>query len=168
MDTANLYAKSNRLIFNISKIASRISACLLVGMMLLISFNVLLRFLFNKPIAGTYELVELMMGAVVSLSIAYCGVQRGHVSVELFVEKLHGNTRKALTILHHLVAIIFFSAISYECAQQAIVIKESAMTTTLLEIPIYPFIWTLSFGAALLSLVYFMQLIEIFRRRATV
>ena len=167
MDTGNFYTKSYRLITVLSKTASRIGASILVGMMLLITLDVVSRSVLNKPLPGTFELVEVMMGAVVSLSIAYCGIQRGHVYVELFTDKLHGRVRKTFELLHHLVAILFFAAVSYEGAQQAIVIKESDAATTLLGIPIYPFIWILAFGAALLAFVYLGQLIEIYRKRAS-
>ena len=87
--------------------------------------------------------------------------------VELLTDKLHGKVRKAFELLHHLAGILFFAALFYEGAQQAIVIKESDAATTLLGIPIYPFIWILAFGAALLTFVYLWQLIDIYRKRAS-
>lgn len=147
-----------------TKFFSRIGAGVLVCMMLLITFDVVSRYFFNKPVQGTFELVEVMMGVVVSLSIAYCGLQRGHVSVELLTDQLSVKPRRIVDIIHTVVCIVFFAAVSFKVSQQAVVIKESETVTVLLEIPIYPFLWILSFGAALLALVYFSQLIHMFKK----
>lgn len=166
MSAGSLTDKGDRIIHLLALCSSRLGAGVLVAMMLLITSDVVLRFIFNKPVPGTFELVEVMMGAVVSLSIAYCGVRRGHVAVELLTEKLPAKTRNLLDMLHHMACIIFFAAIAYKSAEQAVVINESGTVTALLEIPVYPFIWVLSFGSALLAMVYFWQMMEIFRKGA--
>ena len=107
------------------------------------------------------------MGAVVSLSIAYCGLRRGHVAVELLTDNLSRGIKKVVNAIHHVFCIAFFLAVAYKSAQQAGVIKESETVTALLEIPIYPFIWTLAFGATLLALVYSRQMIDIFRKESS-
>ncbi len=167
MSTGRAFNKGDRLIYLVTISVSRIGAGLLVGMMLLITCDVFFRFLFNKPVPGTFELVEMMMSAVVSLSIAYCGYRRGHVAVELFTDKLPLKTQNFINAVHYLVCVAFFTAIAFEVAWQAQVIKESETVTALLGIPIYPFIWVLSIGAALLALVYLLHVIEILRKGAS-
>ena len=167
MGTGKFYKRGERAIFLVTNLANRVGACVLVGMMLLVSGDVFFRYFFNRPVAGTFELVEVMMGAIVSLSIAYTGLRRGHVAVELITDKLPDGIRRSLELLHHVVCIIFFSAVAYKCFQQAGIIRESETVTTLLEIPIFPFIWVLSFGAALLALVYLWQFINILGKRAS-
>lgn len=163
--TYSLPQKGERLLHLITNYTSRIGAGFLLGMMLLITCDVFLRFVFNKPIPGTYELVELMMAAVVSLSLAFCGIRHGHVAVELLTEKLSGKIGTTLSVIHHVVCIIFFCAIAVQVAKQANIIMESETVTALLGVPIYPFMWIMVFGSALLALVYFMQLNEIIRKK---
>ncbi len=160
MSADELNNKRNSLIYLVTRFSSRVGAVVLVGMMLLMAGDVFLRFIFNKPVPGAFELIEIMMGAVVSLSIAYCGLRRGHVSVELITDKLPDRIRAPVDLVHHLVCIVFFATIAYKGSQQAIVIKENETVSTLLEVPIYPFVWLLVFGAMLLALVYFRQMID--------
>lgn len=160
----SLSTKSERVISFLANFSRRIAAGFLLGMMLLITCDVILRFVFNKPISGSFELVEVMMGTVASLSIAFCGFRRGHVAVELFTDQLPKKIGNILSIFHHVVCVIFFVAIAVKGAQQANITMESGTVTALLEIPIYPFIWILCFGASLLALVYIVQMIEIFKK----
>lgn len=167
MGARNFLEQGDRVIYRIANFFSRVGAFILVGMMLLVTSDVFLRFVFNKPVPGTFELVEVMMGAVVSLSIAYCGIRRGHVAVELLTDHLSSSVQKVVSTLHHLLCIIFFAAIAVKGIQQAGVIKESETVTALLEVPIYPFIWILAFGATLLALVYSWQMVGIFRKESS-
>ncbi len=164
VNTDSLTGKAEGLISRLAKFSGRIGAGFLLGMMLLVTGDVISRFVFNKPIPGTFELVEVMMGTVVSLSIAYCGLRRGHVAVELFTDRLPETIGYVFSIFHHVICIIFFAAIAFKVAQQASIIMESETVTVLLGIPIYPFIWVLVFGASLLALVYLIQMIEIFQK----
>ncbi len=167
MGIGKFMEQGDRMIHLITRFSSRVGALILVGMMLLVTSDVVLRFLFNKPVPGTFELVEVMMGAVVSLSIAYCGLRRGHVSVELLTDHLSRRIQKIASVLHHILCVVFFAAISFKGIQQVGVIKESETVTALLGIPIYPFILILAFGAALLALVYLWQMIGIFRKESS-
>lgn len=162
--STDILKKCESMFRTVTLAVSRIGAGVLVCMMLLITADVILRSVFNKPVPGTFELIEVMMGVVVSLSLAYCGVRRGHVSVELLTDNLPDNLQKIIGVIHSVVCIIFFFAVAYFVYQQAIVIKESETVTALLEIPIYPFLWILSLGAALLALVYISQLVKIFTK----
>jgi hypothetical protein len=49
---------------------------------------------------------------------------------------------------------------SWKTGQQALVVGRRNVTTTVLEIPIYPFVWVLSICAGLLGLVFFLQFLE--------
>ncbi len=162
MNIVGKLKKWDRNVYLLTVSASRVGASLLIGMMLLIVSDVFLRFLFNKPVQGSFELIEVLMGATVSLSIAYCGYKRGHVAVEIVTEQLSRGMRKFFELIHNLVCAAFFLVVAVKSAQQAVVIKESETVTALLDIPIYPFIWVFVIGVLLLALVYFWQTIGLF------
>lgn len=161
MNVIEHYKRWDRFIYLTTLSASRVGGGLLVGMMLLIACDVFLRFFFNKPVPGTFELVEIMMGATVSMSIAYCGYKRGHVAVEVITEILPLKLKSVFELAHGAVCAVFFATIAVKGAQQAGVIRESQTVTTLLEIPIFPFIWMFVIGSALLTLVYCKQVVMI-------
>lgn len=165
MRVIEIYNRWDRKVYLSAVSVSRIGAGLLLGMMILIVTDVFLRFFFDNPVQGTFELVEILMGAVVSLSIAYCGYKGGHVAVEIITEHMKDRSRSVIELIHSLISAAFFVVVAFKSAQQAIVIKESETVTTLLEIPVYPFIWVFVLGTSLLSLVYCWQFLGIIIRK---
>ncbi len=83
----------------LSQLLSGIAAAILALMMFLTALDVCLRYFFNRPLAGAFELVGYMMAILVPFSIAYCYQQRGHIVVDLFMERLRAKTRAVIDII---------------------------------------------------------------------
>ncbi|MBW2031576.1 MAG: TRAP transporter small permease [Deltaproteobacteria bacterium] len=137
-----------------------IGTCVLFFMMLLVVTDVSMRFLLDRPIEGSYELVELMMAVVVCLAMAYCGVKKGHTAVEFLVSRFSDKTQALIDGINSLVSAALFFFITWGSAGQAGVLKESESITTVLEFPLHPFLWVLAFCSGLLGLVFLLQSIE--------
>ena len=58
--------------------------------------DVFLRYLFNSPILGSYELTEFMMAILVFGSVAYTMVVKGHVTVDLVITRLPARAQAIL------------------------------------------------------------------------
>ena len=68
--------------------ASNVIGIISVGiLMLLITSDVLGRFLFNHPITGTIDISQYVMILAVYCAVAYCAMEEGHVSVNLIVSR---------------------------------------------------------------------------------
>lgn len=146
----------------ISRYVNAVGAVVLVCMMLLVVTDVSLRFLFNRPVEGSFELVELMMAVVVALAIAYCGVNKEHTTVEFLVSQFPQKVQDVVDFINSLISAVFFILIARGSAGQARMLEESETITTVLEIPFYPFLWVLAVGAGLLGLVFLIQSFEFF------
>jgi TRAP-type C4-dicarboxylate transport system permease small subunit len=72
----------------ISSALRYICMCLLFFMMALGTCDVLGRYLFNKPIVGTFEIFEILLPAIVLLGLGYTQEKNAHVRVELFISRL--------------------------------------------------------------------------------
>ncbi|MDP2916793.1 MAG: TRAP transporter small permease, partial [Dehalococcoidia bacterium] len=57
-------------------------AAILALMMGLVTVDVCLRFFFNRPLSGTYEIVELMMAVLVFGALAYTAIKKSHISID--------------------------------------------------------------------------------------
>ncbi|MBW2066913.1 MAG: TRAP transporter small permease [Deltaproteobacteria bacterium] len=138
----------------------RVGAVVLTIMMLLIFTDVFLRYLFNRPLQGSIELIEIMMALAIALGMAYTGIRKGHIAVELVVSRFSPRVQALLDVFHFLTATVFFLLMGCKTAQQALVVGKRHVTTSVLAIPIYPFVWVLSICAGLLGLVFLLHFLE--------
>ena len=73
-----------KLVHLLSRWCNRIAQIALVAMMLLLGGNIILRFM-GTPILGVYDWTGLIGTILIALSLAYCGILRGHIRVEFIV-----------------------------------------------------------------------------------
>ena len=74
--------------FPVSRFLLLIGQFVLVAMVLRTVVDVFLRYVFNKPILGSYELTEFMMAILVFSSIGYTMSVKRHVVVDLVIATL--------------------------------------------------------------------------------
>jgi C4-dicarboxylate transporter, DctQ subunit len=67
-----------------------IAAAFLFFLMLLACAEVLMRWIFNSPIHGQADLVEIMIPTMGFFGLAYCQRLAGHVRMEIVVKQLQG------------------------------------------------------------------------------
>jgi len=137
-----------------------IGAGVLALMMFLTTADVLLRYIFNRPIIGTYELTEYMMAMLVAFTVGYCAVNRGHVNVDLVVARIPERPRAVISVFTDLICVIFFSLITWKSFRQAIILQGSGSVSPALLIPVFPFVYIISIGFGLLALVFLLQFFE--------
>lgn len=160
METSKLYHFYEKSLNTLTLWAVRLGAVILTLMMVLVFTDVFLRYVFNSPLSGSVELIEIMMALSIALGMGYTGITKGHISVELLVSRFSPRKQAALDVFHFLVATTLFLLMSWKTAQQALVVGRRHVTTTVLEVPIYPFVWVLSVCAGLLGLVFFLHFFE--------
>ena len=64
-----------------------IGTTVLAVMMFFIMTDVLLRYIFNSPILGSYEIVEYMMALLIPFGVVYCAHTKGHVAVDILFDR---------------------------------------------------------------------------------
>ncbi|MBW1799133.1 MAG: TRAP transporter small permease [Deltaproteobacteria bacterium] len=160
MGNETVFRQFDRTLGAVSRIVNGIGTCVLFFMMLLVVTDVSMRFLFDRPIEGSFELVEFMMAVVVCLAIAYCGTKKGHTTVEFLVSRFSEKAQALIDGFNSLISAALFFFITWGSVGQAGVLKESGSITTVLELPLYPFLWVLAVCSGLLGLVFLLQSIE--------
>ncbi|HDP24490.1 MAG TPA: TRAP transporter small permease [Deltaproteobacteria bacterium] len=147
----------------VSEWVNWVAAAAVVFMMLLITADVTLRYFFNSPLRGTYEVVGLVGSVVVAFALPYTTVCRGHIAVDFLAQRLPWIARVILNIVNTLAALILFSFASWECGQYAQSLKASGEVSATLQMPTYPFIYGVAIGFAMLCVVLVIELIRQFR-----
>lgn len=160
MSLDRTYCSLERLVSRLSGAVNSVGMGVLVVMMLLITMDVFLRYSFTRPIKGTFELVEFMMIIVVCFGMAYTGVKKGHVAVEVVVSRFSPRVQALIDSFNWLVSLGLFLLISWKAVTQVRTLWESGLTSSVLYVPVFPFVLVLAFGSALLCLVFLLNFIE--------
>jgi len=129
-------------------------------MMFLTATDVILRYIFNRPISGAYEVIEYMMAILIPFGLAYCALQGGHVSVDLLVSRFRKKIQLIISTITTLFCLILFVLITW---QNVIYIKEhfeANLTSAVLLIPVYPFVAAVAIGSAALCLVLVLDFLN--------
>jgi len=156
----NLHHHLERTINGVSRIVNSVGVSVLLVMIILVTTDVTLRYVFNSPLRGVYEIVEVILVIVVAFGMAYTAMQKGMVAVEVLVERFRPRVRAILGIFNSLMGLTLFSLISWKSTEQAITYWAAGETTYVSGLPLFPFVLIVSFGTALLSLVLFVQMLE--------
>lgn len=153
-----------RSILSITQKFNWVAAAALVIMMVLTCADVILRF-FRHPIPGTYEMVGLLGAIVVSFSLAHTSVMRGHISVELIVQKLPKTAQIVIDGINSLLGTALFGLITWQSMLYASNLMHTGEVSLTLQMPIYPFVYGIAVGSGMLCLVllidFFKSLIRI-------
>ena len=145
-----------------TNILATIGATMLALMMFLTAVDVGLRYVFNRPLSGAFELVGYMMAIFVPFSIAYCAQHKEHIAVDLFMERFSRKTRAIVDSITTFITVIFVSIIAWQNALYFFEVKASGLTSSVLLIPEYPFIAPTAIAFATLALVLMVDLIKSF------
>lgn len=132
-------------------------------MMLLSTADVLLR-LWGRPIPGTYELVGFLGTLVVAFALAFTSMEKGHIAVEILVERLPQRAQLAIDAFGNLMGMLLFGLIAYQAFIYALDIRKSGEVSLTLQLPPYPFILGIAAGCALLALLLMVNFAKSLQR----
>ncbi|NPU86030.1 MAG: TRAP transporter small permease [Syntrophaceae bacterium] len=140
-----------------------IAGAAVVAMMLLTCADIVMRF-FGKPLPGVYDLVGFLGAVSVSFALAYTSVQRGHVAVEIVMERLPQRIQFRLQCIGNLGGAVFFLFLMWQSFLYARELFDSGEVSMTVAMPIHPFVFGMSAGCGLLSIVLIMDGLLFLRR----
>ena len=139
-----------------------------VAVLLLMSIatvNVCLRFFFNAPYRGAYELVGFLGAIVIAFALGYTQKRKDHIVVDILTEKFPKRVNRILDGINYLITTIFFSVVSWQVFIWGMKISKSGEVSETLKIMFHPFILSVSLGFALFSLTLVIDFIKTFQSR---
>jgi TRAP-type C4-dicarboxylate transport system permease small subunit len=144
----------------VSRISNTLAMGVLVIMMLLTVADVLLRYIFRRPILGTVELTEYMMIPVVFLAVPWCAIKGGHAKIDLVVERLPPKAQAIFDIVAGLIGFFMISLICWQGFLESKNMWVSHIGADMLNVPTYPFYLIVAAGAFLFALVLLVYIIR--------
>ena len=149
-----------KVVTRICQIINIVGLVILALMTLFILVDVFGRYFFNRPIAGSYDSVQLMMTVLVSFALAYTAVRKGHIKINWLISLFPSRVQSVINSITSFLCLGISAVITWQVVLQAESLKLQGATSALLQIPIYPFLYAIAFGSALLCLVFIYNFFE--------
>lgn len=149
-------AKAGAVLAVIEHWLTYLATALILGVMVWICSEVVMRYGFNSPLPGHLEGAELLVPMFVFLGISYTQSQNGHVGMTLVIESMPPNVRRIMEITTLLLSVCtcaILSYFSYKNAYHTYVIDDVTMT------PPYWRIWP---SAAIVPIGYMLVAIRMY------
>jgi len=131
-------------------------------LMLLVAFDVIARYVFNTPITGALEIIEVLMVPVVFLSLGFCTRKGQHVIVDLMTFLLSSHAQRIIAVGASLACAATFAIIVWQTGVQALdeMLSPASSSSMMLHIPESPFLMTAVIGSLAMCLEYVVQAIN--------
>ena len=141
-----------KILTSVSEKFNVVAAVSVVLIMTVIVVDVVLRF-FRHPIPGTIDIVGLLGSLVISFSLGYTSIQKGHIAVEFLYDKLPEKARGVIGAINELVGTVFFAILAWHSFIFALKLKASGEVSPTIQMPTYPFVFGIAVSCALLSFI---------------
>lgn len=132
----------------------------LIGLMGMVVMEVFLRYVFNNPIQGYIDIMEMMMVALVFLTLAYCQREGGHIRMEMFMTRVlvGGRRYHAVEFFHLALSLAAFGMIAYFSTNEVFHAYEIGDVTMTVHLPTWPARVTVALGSIVLCLRFILQM----------
>lgn len=142
-----------KVIDRISHWTGKITSFLIIIITAVILFEIVARYLFDKPTTWAFEISLALYGIYVALLGAYTLVTGGHVNVDILYSRLSSRAKAGVSLFSWLIFFLWCGALVWTGwirGVESLMIRESESTA--FGCPIYPVKLSLAVGGSLLFL----------------
>ena len=131
-----------------------------MALMSLTFFDVLARYLFNRPIRGGFEVTELLLLVLIFAGLPLVSHANEHVTMDFVDALARGRGRLWLHRIVHALVAAMMGFMSWQTAIKAGRISSYEDATEILAIPYGPFVYFMSAMLALTALVHVYKIYD--------
>ncbi len=139
-----------------------ISALLALPLLVVVVYEVIMRYAFNAPTTWGFEATTFLYGIHYMLGLAYCDVYGGHVRVDIFSSRLPRRAQGVIGVLTNLVffmpVMVLLTIASWKYALTSIAGRE--LNPTSWAPPVYPIKTLMAIAFSFLLIQGFSNLIH--------
>lgn len=147
----------------LNKCLAAIAGLSLIAMVLVTVGEMIFR-MFGRPMAGTVEMIGWLAAVTTAFALGYTQVYRGHVSIDLFTQRLGQKTQALLSLLVHLIASALFVIVTWHVFQHARVLCQTGSLSETMKVIVYPWVYLVSLGCAGLTLALCVDFLKAGRK----
>jgi TRAP-type C4-dicarboxylate transport system permease small subunit len=137
----------------IARILALAGGFIVIGLALLVTTSILMRWLGGAGIDGDFEMVQMGLALAIFAFLPLCQAHRGNVMVDSFTTRLPKGAQAALDVLWDLVFAAFAGFIAWRLTVGAMEAFSSRTTSMVLALPIHYAIGACAGMAAFLALI---------------
>ncbi len=141
----------------ITRFMGTVGMIFVIPLMLITTADVLGRGIFNKPIAGTFELSEYMLGIIILLGTAYTQQVKGHVAVDFLTVRFSKKTQLLCQAITLTLSLFIVTIVVWQGFKLGI---EETGVTDQLRIPRAPFKMLVGIGGIFLWLQILFDIVD--------
>lgn len=145
-----------------------ITATAIGAMAALIFVDVILRYFFNSPLRGSYEMSGMLLGLLTLSALPLVTEERGHITVDLIDSFLHGSVRFFMQLLIIVFQMVMIGFISWRIFAIGMREWESGWVTVDLQISRAPLLLGMAFLGALTTAITIAMVVQFLRGRLPV
>lgn len=154
------------LVAGLCRVLDKVAGLCIVGTMLVVVVNVVLRAAFGSPLLGTYDYVGFLTASAIGLAVAYCAVQKGHIAIGFVADRLPPKLQAAAAVIVNAAGSCFWALAAWHVWQYGSSVRANNLVAPTSQLPIYPFVYLVAAGLFALSLVLLVKLAESIQRTA--
>ena len=149
---------------NVGRFLDNIAAFCVAATMAVVVLNIILRTLFNRPLLGTVEYVNILTAVTIGLALAYCAFCDGQIAVDFLMEKLPLRLQATSEIITGILAFGFWALVARYMLDYSYEMLTTGLVSSTVQIPMYPVSYLIALGLLALCLVILYRITESVRK----
>lgn len=141
-----------KIIDRLTALGALIGGVFTVVMTVIVSYAVVARYVFNRPIGWSEEIATYLMVWAVFLGAAYTLKADAHIGVDILISNLKPGVKRIFLCFHYLVGIVFFAILFYQGIDMVDLSLKMGSRSMAIEFPLYIAHLSVPVGSALLIL----------------
>ena len=129
-----------RLIHGINRTTALIAGVGIIAMILITSWDVLMRYFLDKPSGWVFEVDEYLIVFSAYLAMAYCMQVRGHIAVDTLYNLYPARGKSVADFVVAILSLFVWGILAWESLQQSLYyLERNVKSSTMLAVPqVYP------------------------------
>jgi len=140
-----------------------IASVSLMGMALMTCADIILRATINKPIFGSEEIVSIFAVLAIGFALPYAHKKDSHVGVEIVVRLLSKKRQERIRLFTNALSLVLFLILSWQMFIYGRVMQGSGEVSMNLGLPMYCFVYALSFCTLVVCLYLLQEILSFFK-----
>lgn len=164
---ASTEPQHNRLARAAQTAAGGCAAIALASIMFLMLIDVTGRYLFNAPLPGAAEIIELAMGVCVFAALPLVTASNEHIRLDYLSNAARGRVQALTNALVGTISAAGMGLLAWRIVDKALSIIRYGDTTPFLNIPMAPIALFIALCAAISALIFLMQALRFWQHTIT-